>query len=95
MINIRNTKRDNAFLKVLFGKSFSYFIPLEIFHNDYNICPGNLLFSNWFGIIKASRPSIKPAFKNPFSGFASVLILIADKQNIHGNTGIVGKYKVC
>src|SRR3989339_1241448 len=83
MVNIRNIKRKNPFKHVLLRKSFSYFPVLEFFHNNNNISPGDLFFSNRFSIIKPCRFSVKTIFENILSGLASVLVLIADKQYLH------------
>ncbi len=83
MVNVRNIKGNYALFHVLFWKSFCYLTPLNVFHNHNKLCPGNLFFCNRHFIVKPSRSALKSVFENMLSCFASVLILVADKQYFH------------
>ena len=83
MVNIRNIEGKNVFNHILLRKSFSYFATLGFFHNENGISPRDLFFGNWLSIIKTCRFSVESIFENLLSSFASVLILIADKQHFH------------
>ncbi len=80
---IRNIHQQNAFKHILSWKSFSYLTTLGFFHNYNYIRPGDLFFSNWPRIIKACRFSIKSIVEDFLRSFASVLVLITDKQYLH------------
>src|SRR3989338_8123631 len=86
MEDIRNIHRKNAFKQILFWKSSSYLTALGFFHNYNHIRPGYLFFSNWSRIIQACRFGVKSIFENFLSSFASVLVLITDKQYLHGKS---------
>src|SRR3989338_2593560 len=83
MVNIRNIKGKYAFKHILFRKPISYLASLGFFHNDNSISPRDLLFSNWFSVVKTCGFSLKSIFKYFLSSLASVFVLIADKQYIH------------
>lgn len=83
MVNVRNVQGKDAFLDVMFREAFGYFGSLDVFHNYYHIRPGELFFSDRLLVVKACRLGIKPVLKKMLSCFASVLVLITDKQNVH------------
>jgi hypothetical protein len=85
MVSIWDIKRKNAFGYILLRKTLSYFASLAFFHYDDNICPRNLLCGYRPFIVKPCRFDIKPILENLFSGLASVLVLVAYKQNVHHN----------
>ena len=83
MINIGNIKRKDALLQIFFRKTFSYLASLLFFHDYYYIRPGNILPRNFLFGIKTCRFRITCVFKQFRSGFTSIFILVADKEEIH------------
>lgn len=88
-VNIRDAQGKNAFLHVLFWKSPGYLASVAVFHNNNNICPGNVIFSDRLLIVKPCRSCFKPAFEQLFCCPAPVLILAADEKDFHFDKGDV------
>lgn len=94
MIRIRNIKGNNPFFHVLFRKTTGYFSTLLISHHANQVSPHNFLFRNWALIKQSCRFRCKSRLKQFLSSLAPILILIADKQNIHARQRVIKQYKL-
>lgn len=83
MVNVRNVQANDSFLQGLFWKSSGNFFSLKFFHDKNSVCPINLFRSNRSFVIESCRFGLKSIFEQFFCSFASVLVLIADKECFH------------
>ena len=85
MVNVRDINGEDAFLHVLFRKAFGYFASLAVFHYYNYVCPAKLFFRKWLCVVKSCGFCFKSVSEYFFCCFASVLVLVADKQEFHSN----------
>ena len=82
-VDIWNAQAEDTLLKIDIGKPLGYLGSLGIFHNDNGIRPAKLLLCNGPIVVKTCGLGLEAAPEELFGGFASVLSLIADKEDVH------------
>ena len=83
MIAVGNVEAKNSFLTVLFLELFGYFADLAVFHYENYVRSAYLAFVGWFFVKQSCRFSFELFVEQLFCCFASVLVLVADKEYFH------------
>ncbi len=83
MVHVGNIEGNYTFLQIQCRESACKFSAMNVLHDTDGICPRNIFWRDWFCGIQSGGLCLKLVLKYFLSGFASILVLIADKKDIH------------